>query len=267
MNSSTPAHSLPLAGKRVVVTRPRKQAEALAALVREAGGEPLVFPAVEIRALADLKPFFALADRLDAFDLAIFISPNAVHKALNLLRARRKGKPWPARLRVAALGRGSRRELEQEGFRDVLAPQAHADSEALLALPELADVAGKRVVIFRGEGGRELLGDTLAARGARLEYAECYRRARPDAGLGALRAAWARGTVDAVTVSSSEGLANLYEMLGKLGQQWLKKCPLFVPHARVAEEAARLGLREIVLAGPGDAEMIARLIAYFRGAK
>ncbi len=267
MTSASPLHPRPLAGKRIVVTRPREQAEGLAALIREAGGEPIVFPALEIRDLDDLKPFFALADRLEAFHLAIFISPNAVHKALNLLRARRRGKPWPARLRVAALGRGSRRELEQEGFADVLAPQSHADSEALLALPEIAEVAGKRVVIFRGEGGRELLGDTLAARGARVEYAECYRRARPDPDRGALLAAWARGAVDAVTVSSGEGLANLYEMLGKLGQQWLKKSPLFVPHARIAEEATRLGVREVVVAGPSDGEILARLVAYFQHAK
>lgn len=257
----------PLAGKRIVVTRPRAQAAGFAALIRESGGQPLVFPAIEIGDLADLMPFFALADRLEEFELAIFISPTAVHKAMNLLRVRRQGRPWPARLRVAALGRGSRRELEQEGFADVLAPQAHADSETLLALPELADVSGKRVVVFRGEGGRELLGDSLAARGARVEYAECYRRARPDADSGALLAAWARGAVDAVTVSSGEGLANLYEMLGKLGQQWLKKTPLFVPHARVADEAARLGVREVVVAGPGDAETLAGLVAYFRRAK
>lgn len=257
----------PLEGRGIVVTRPRAQAEALAALLRAAGGEPLMFPAIEVRDLPELGPILALVDRLDEFDLAVFISPNAVNKAMNLVHARRADRGWPAALKVAAVGRGSRRELEQHGFARVIAPAGHADSEALLALPELNAVAGRRVVVFRGEGGRELLGDTLAARGARVEYAECYRRVRPTADSGPLLTAWARGGVDAVTVSSGEGLSNLFEMLGKLGQQWLRATPLFVPHARVAEGAARLGVRQVLTSGPGDAELLASLVAYFAAAK
>lgn len=257
----------PLAGRGILVTRPREQAQALAALIEAASGSTLVFPAIEIEDLPDLRPILGLIDRLDEFDLAIFISPSAVHKALNLVHARRAARPWPARLRVAAVGRGSRRELERQGFDDVIAPQAHADSEALLELAELTDVAGRRIAIFRGDGGRELLGDTLAARGAAVEYAECYRRVRPRADTAPLLAAWARGSVDAVTVSSAEGLANLFDMLGKLGQQWLRTTPLFVPHPRVAEAAARLGVSKVVLGGPADAEILQALVAYFRRAK
>lgn len=260
------ADALPLAGRGIVLTRPRLQAEMLAQRVRVAGGTPLLFPAIEICDLPDLGPLLALVDRLAEFDLAVFISPNAVHKALNLIRARR-GTAWPPGLKVAAVGRGSRRELEHQGLQSVVAPTAHADSEALLALPELKAVAGRRVVIFRGDGGRELLGDTLAARGASVEYAECYRRARPHADSASLLTSWARGAVHAVTVSSNEGLANLYEMLGKLGQHWLRGTPLFVSHPRVAENAARLGVREIVVAGVADADVVARLVAYFSVAK
>ena len=256
-----------LAGRGIVVTRPRELAQPLAALIAAAGGEPLVFPAVEIEDLPDLRPILALVDRLDEFDLAVFISPSAVHKALNLVRSRRGARPWPARLRVAAVGRGSRRELERQGFEHVIAPSAHADSEALLALPELAQVEGKRVVIFRGDGGRELLGDTLAERGAQVEYAECYRRTRPRADSAPLLAAWARGSVHAVAVSSAQGLANLFEMLGKLGQQWLRTTPVFVPHHRVAEAARQLGVRTVVVAGPGDSEVRDALVAYFDAAK
>ncbi len=257
----------PLAGRGVVVTRPHERAETLAAMIREAGGEALVFPAIEIRELEDLRPFFAIADRLGEFDLAIFISPNAVARAMELLRRRRGDAPWPPGLAVAAIGSGSRRELERLGFGGVIAPGAQADSEALLALPGLARVSGKRVVIFRGEGGRELLAGTLAARGATVEYAECYRRVRPDADPGMLLAAWARGAVSAVTVSSTEALANLFESVGEHGREWLRKTPLVVPHARVAEEAKRRGAREVLLAGPGDAETVARLVAYFAGSR
>jgi len=256
-----------LAGRGIVVTRPSEHALGLAERIERAGGTALVFPAIEIEDLPDLRPILGLIDRLDEFDLAIFISPSAVHKALNLVRSRRGSRPWPPRVRAAAVGRGSRRELERQGFERVVAPRAHADSEALLALPELTQVAGRRIVIFRGDGGRELLGDTLAARGAVVEYAECYRRARPRADSAPLLAAWARGGVDAVTVSSSEGLANLFDMLGKLGQQWLRTTPVFVPHSRVAAAAARLGIGTVIVAGPGDPEVVEALVVYFAAQK
>jgi len=70
-----------------------------------------------------------------------------------------------------------------------------------------------------------------------------------------------------VTVSSSEGLSNLFDMLGKLGQQWLRTTPLFVPHARVAEAARRLGVRSVIVTEPGDPEVFDGLLAYFGAAK
>jgi uroporphyrinogen-III synthase len=257
----------PLAGKRILVTRPSGQAEGLAALIREAGGEALEVPSIEIRALTDPVPFFAVADRLESFDIAVFVSRNAVRKAMELLRARRGAQPWPAHLRLATVGGGSRDELQAQGFSGVISPQGQADSEALLALPEFADVAGKRIVIFRGEGGRALLGETLRARGARVEHAACYRRALPEAGRALLAAAWAGGALDAVTASSGEGLANLLELLGEEGARRLAPAALVVPHPRVAEAAARLGLGRAIVAGPGDAQIAAALVAYFGGAR
>jgi uroporphyrinogen-III synthase len=254
----------PLAGKRIVVTRPQAQAEGLARLIGEAGGEALRIPAIEIRDLADPRAFDALAGRLESFDLAIFVSRNAVRKALAMLRARRGGKPWPARLAVATVGQGSREALEAQGFAQVMAPASQSDSEALLALPGLAAMQGRRIVIFRGDGGRQVLGDVLEKRGAIVEYAACYRRVRPDSGE-ALRGAWAGG-VDAVMLSSAEGLANFVEMLGDGAAARLSAIPVFVPHARVANAAARRGLGRPIVAGPRDADMVAALVAYFDGA-
>lgn len=255
----------PLARKRVLVTRPREQAGALAARIVEAGGEAILFPAIEILSPADPNPFQGIAGRLEQFHLAIFISPTAVQKAFELLPARHPGRGWPGHLRVAAIGGGSARELERRGFTSVIVSLAEADSEALLGSPELGDVRGKSIVVFRGEGGREFLGDTLVARGAKVEYAECYRRARPA--VSATEPSWAREPLDAVTVSSSEGLANLDAMLRGWRRDWLRESPLFVPHARVAAEAARLGARETIVAGAGDSETARALIAYFGGAK
>lgn len=254
--------ALPLSGRRIVVTRPKGQAETLQALIRQAGGEPLEIPALEIRDLAGLAPFYSVIDRLDMFDAAIFVSRNAVRKTFERLG----GRPWPAQLRVATVGRGSREELAAHGIAGVIAPDGQADSEALLALPEFSDIAGKRIAIFRGEGGRQLLAETLAARGALVEHAPCYRRTIPSASADLLAAARARGRLDAVTISSGEGLANLLAMLGADGKRQLAGTAWFVPHPRIADEAARLGIAPVVVAGPGDAETAAALVAYFGGA-
>ena len=249
-----------LAGRRIVVTRPAGQTAHMAELIRAAGGEPVLFPALEIFDAEDLQPVIALIERLDTFNLAIFVSANAVSKALALVQARRA---WPSALRVATVGRGSERELRRAGFAAVIAPGERFDSEALLDQPELQDMQGKRVVIFRGEGGRDLLGDTLSARGAAVEYAECYRRGRPQADVAELLALAARHELDAVTVTSSEGLANLYDMLDQPGRQWLEQTPLFAPHQRIAASARALGVKTVVLTGPGDEGLVAGLAAFF----
>ncbi|HXF67149.1 MAG TPA: uroporphyrinogen-III synthase, partial [Burkholderiales bacterium] len=217
----------PLAGKGVVVTRPAHQAQRLARLIEAAGGRALLFPAIEIRDVEDPGALHAVIDRLEAFDIVIFVSPNAAHKAMELIAARRA---LPPGILVAAIGGGSRRALARYAVTDVIVPEGGFDSEALLAHPALQEVAGRRVLIFRGVGGRELLGETLAARGAHVEYAECYRRVRPQLDAAPLLAAWRRGELHAVTASSSEGLRNFHEMIGEAGRERLRATPLFVTH-------------------------------------
>ena len=236
-----------LQGRAILVTRPRSQAQRLARLIEAAGGRAERFPAIEI---ADVPPPAALA-RLHEFDLAIFVSPTAVAKAMPQVRA------WPPALRVAAVGSGTRRELEKHGIADVIAPASGADSEALLATPALGDVAGKRIAILRGDGGRALLADTFAERGAQVEYITCYRRLAPRPPAHG----WKPGELAAVTVSSSQGLDNLFEVLDR---ELLRSTPMFVPHARIAERARALAVREVVLAGHSDEQMLDRLVAYFR---
>jgi uroporphyrinogen-III synthase len=235
-----------LRGRGILVTRPREQAANLARLIEQAGGGALLFPAIEIQ---DLPPPEALA-RLQEFDLAVFVSPTAVRKVLDRLQA------WPSALPAAAVGAGTRRELERHGVAKVISPQSGADSEALLAVPEMQAVAGKRIVIFRGEGGRALLGDSLRERGARVEYAACYRRKRPE-GLKLPM----QEEIHAITVSSAEGLANLFEMLDPA---FLRARPLFVPHPRIAEDARARAVSEVVIAGTSDEQMRDALVAYFR---
>ena len=251
----------PLEGRHVVVTRPAGQAAHLAEALVALGAKPVLFPVLAIADVDDVRPLLDIATRLDQFDWAAFVSPNAVEKALGCILAHRK---WPAHLRAATIGKSSEMALAAFGIDKVTAPRERYDSEALVALPELQDMQGRKVVIFRGDGGRELLGDTLAARGASVEYVTCYRRGKPDLDPAPLHKLWTDGQLDAVTATSSEGLRNFHEMVGKLGQAWLRKTPTFVPHARIAEQAAALGLQKIILTGPGDDGLIAGLTDYFK---
>jgi uroporphyrinogen-III synthase len=225
---------------RVLVTRPRDQAEALARLIEARGGEAIRFPVIEIAEPRDTRALLAVIDRLKDFALAIFISPNAVNRAMNLILAR---GGLPEAMRVACVGRGSARELKHFGIDNTIVPPGRFDSEALLELPELQQVAGKRIVIFRGDGGRELLGDTLRARGAGIEYAECYRRVRPNTDTTPLLRRWTRGEIDLVSVTSVDGLRNLFDMVGKAGQQWLIRTPIVVVSERMAQVCRELGFK------------------------
>ena len=239
-----------LSGRGIVVTRPASQADELSTLVEAAGGRALRFPAIDIQDLEWTAP------PLEGFDLAVFASPTAVTRFFA------RHPAWPPALRAAAVGPGTRRELERHGVAAVLAPPAGADSEALLALREMQELAGKRVLLVKGEGGRELLAETLAARGAHLERLECYRRARPQ-GDRSLAAALGRGEVDAVTVSSAEGLDNLLALLDDSARERLLRTPLFVTHPRIAEHAQAAGAADVVPGGPGDRELAEALMAYF----
>ena len=258
--AASPPPASALAGRSVVVTRPREQSAGVAGLIKSAGGRAILFPALEIVDSANRSALNALIDRLEQFDFAIFISPVAVNRAMSLIRARRR---LPAALRIAVVGKGSERELHRFEVDRVLLPEDRFDSEGLLSLSEFADVRGKSIVIFRGEGGRELLGETLAARGARIEYAECYRRVRPHGDSQALLRAWSRGEIHAIMVTSSEALRNLFEMVGTLGRHWLRKTPLFVPHERIAAVAGELGIGSVVITEQGDEGMVAGMIRFF----
>ena len=150
-----------LHGKTIVVTRPLAQAARLADWIAERGGQPVVFPLLEISPADDPQPLQRAIANLDSYCLAIFISPNAVDHSVPAILARRS---WPAGLRAVAIGQASVAALANYGIDNTLAPVERFDSEALLELPELQEalVSGHRVVIFRGNGGRELLADADA---------------------------------------------------------------------------------------------------------
>ncbi len=254
----------PKASERVVVvTRPRAQADGLARAVRAIGRTAEVLPLLEIAPIDDPAPLRAALAALHDYALAVFVSPNAVDAAFAHLDA------WPVAVPLAVVGEGSRAALARHG---VAAPghtihspadPAHSDSEHLLQSLDLALFAGRRVLIVRGDGGRELLADALRAAGATVEAVAAYRRSTPvlTSGLAArLRALLAQPNDWIITSSEAlRGLAGLVGALGPGSQAQFEQQHLIVPHARIAETAHALGLRHVTLTGSGDARLLAAL--------
>jgi uroporphyrinogen-III synthase len=246
---------LPLAGIGVLVTRPARQAAGLAQKLEVLGATPVVFPAIVILPPANAEALERAQSELDRYDFAVFVSGNAVEYGVA------DPATWPPALIALAPGPGTAEALAAVGIANVRIPATSHDSSGLLALPEFARVAGKRVAIFRGSGGRDELGDTLRARGARVDYIECYRRARPEAGAAGLVEAFRDGRIDAVTVSSSEGLDNLWAIVkGSTRAAW-QTCTTFVPHPRIAARAREFGLAVVETAST-DAGLIAGLLEW-----
>ncbi len=252
-----------LAGVRVLITRPRVQAEALARAIRADGGEPLLFPLIDIQPLSDPAPLDAILATLDRFDLAIFISPNAVQFALARLSTR--GRSWPASLPIAVIGAGTAQALAAHNLRAAIAPRERFDSEALLAEPALQAVAGQRILIVRGEGGRALLADTLTARGATVTYAECYRRVLPLPDAHADQRL-TPGAVDIAVFTSGEALDHLLQLYGEAARRLLRETPVLVVSERLAERVAEYRPRRApLIARAGDADLLQALRAWRAG--
>jgi uroporphyrinogen-III synthase len=252
----TGSASGPLRGARIVITRPARQAVGLAQQIAALGGKPVMFPAIIILPPTDRSALERAQRDLAQYDYAVFVSANAVEYGV--------GDPasWPSHLVALAPGPGTASALAAVGIGQVRIPATTMDSEGLLALPELADVAGKRIVIYRGSGGRELLGETLSERGAQVDYVECYRRAKPQGDFATMAAAWRAGEIEALMLTSSEGLDNLWELFDDVTRASLAATPTFVPHPRIAERARTLRFGRVTVTAPTDAGLLASLLEY-----
>lgn len=254
----------------VVITRPRQQAGALADAVAALGRTPVVLPLLEIAPLEDgqaLALRAALAG-LARYALVAFVSPNAIDAALPHIPA------WPAQVTIAVVGDASRAALARHGVTPetarIVSPldPSRSDSEHLIEALDAAfgldSLRGRRVLVVRGDGGRELLPDAMRAAGAEVDTAAAYRRRVPDltpefaAQLAALLARpndW--------IITSSEALRGLVGLAGQLHPAAsvadLQRQRLIVPHPRIAETARTLGFAEVCLTGSGDERLLAAL--------
>ena len=242
-----------LIGLGIAITRPVDQAKKLSALIAEAGGVPILFPLIEITPLNDYSEFEAVINHIANYDWAIFISSNAVQNGMP--RLLKQG--LPSTLKFAAIGPVTASELKSFGVKKVLVPTDRFDSESLLALPEMANVAGKKILIVRGIGGRDVLAETLKNRGASVTFAECYQRINPQTNCDLLAQLYAEKKLHGIVITSSEAMRHLLDLAGDC--EWLRNVTLFVNHARIAELPLQMGLKVYVADAPGDDAMLKKL--------
>ena len=256
----------------VVITRPLAQARPLAARVAALGRTAELLPLLEITPLPDTGPLQAKLSHLSDYALVAFVSPNAIDAAFAHI------KQWPQGVTLAVLGEGSRAALAAHGVTpeqvDIVSPAdaAHSDSEHLLQTLDLAALKDRKVLIVRGESGRELMADGLRAAGAQVEVVAAYRRAVP-ALTPALKEQLKLLLVQQNDwlITSSEALRGLLDLLEQMGKEQPADAPqqnyvvlmqqqqLIVPHARIAETANNLGFTRLTLTGSGDERLLGAL--------
>jgi uroporphyrinogen-III synthase len=244
-----------------MVTRPAHQAVHLCELISAAGGIPVALPVLAIAEPEDLGPARALVARLDEFAIAIFVSANAVEKGMALIHQQ---GGLPPHIKLVAVGQRTAEALQRHGAKIAIQAPPPYSSEALLASAALQSISGQDILIFRGSGGRELLADTLRQRGARIAYAEVYRRVMADNKLADLLAQ--AGEIDIAVVTSQDGLRNLMEMADRTGlRAWLLNIQLAVISVRVAQLAEELGFKyPALVAEQASDEALVKTISAWR---
>lgn len=246
-----------LRGFGVLVTRPQHQAADLVAAIEAAGGEAIQFPVIDIEPL-ETDIVAGSLRTLPPPDITIFVSVNSVLYGLQHVDG--------GDTAIAAIGPATKTAIESAGRNVAIFSARGFDSERLLEEPALQNVAGKKIRIIRGAGGRELLADTLRDRGATVHYLAVYRRSARaySAGLLAgLEHRWRDGQVNCVIAMSVESLSKLLEILPIGCREMLGNTPLVTPSVRVLETASdKLPESTVCLAdSPRTDDMVRALIA------
>lgn len=244
-------------GVRVLVTRPEPAAARLADAFAAEGAVVHRVPALAIAPVEDAKSAEHLRDRLADVSVIVFTSVNAVEGFFGLAPG---AAPDRLPAQVLAVGRATAEALRTRGAAGVCTPRDRFDSEGLLACPQLQvrKVTGRLVAVVKGEGGRDLLGNELLRRGARVVEANVYRRRAPERLAAMLEAV--RDSVDIVTVTSVEALRNLAGA-APWTASWLSDRTLVTASERIARIARAGNLSRVVVAAGADAASIVDAVA------
>lgn len=234
-----------LHGLRVLNTRPLEQGIALSRAIEEEGGTAIVCPALDIHPTD--KKWIASLPNLNEVDQAIFISANAVNYCFAALQEEQIF--WPPTIQIIAIGQATSNALLKKGIQVSAIPEI-ATSEHLLQLEIMQRVDDKTILIFKGNGGRALISDSLIKRGANLSLLNVYTRQIPSLSTTFLDSLWQNNIVDIILFTSQQAMQNIFYLLGKNARHWLCTIPCLVISERLATIATSMGLQTIIISKP-----------------
>ncbi|MCX7116251.1 MAG: uroporphyrinogen-III synthase [Gammaproteobacteria bacterium] len=233
----------PLTGCCVLNTRPIHQAQALTESIQTLGGEVISCPAL---AISGLSPEWKnTLPPLHTFDLAIFISANAVSHFFSAIPAAH----WPTTLPVVAIGPATAAKLQQLCINIDSVP-ALANSETLLTLPSFAHLSNKKILMIKGKAGRDFLSLTLRQQQALVTEVAVYERTMPDIPTDYLEQIWRNAPINIILFTSEQAMKHLFIMFGTAAHEWLKNTPCLVISQRLAHAATALGIKTVFTTRP-----------------
>ena len=236
----------------VLVTRPIHQQESLIQTIENLNGKTVSMPLIDICSLDESEIASATSNaikNLDQFDILIFISSNAARIGGEMID--RYWPQFPVGITVIGIGQSTSREVTDLLNCVVETPARGSDSEAVLALPQLQNVAEKRIGIVRGVGGRELLASELSQRGAQVQTIEVYRREPREYEPERVNQLLFDSACNTITVHSGASLQQLVALSGNNISQ-ITLIPLIVPSARVQNQAQEAGFSRVINAVGAD---------------
>ena len=228
-----------------MITRPAHQATGLSQKLESEGATVFIFPTLEITAAELSTQSKKTIHQIDQFDMIIFISPNAVEHGLNHIQ---DNIILPKNILLATIGQGSAKTLSHKlGKQPDITPHNNFNSEGLLATDAMQEIANKRILIIRGNGGREYLKETLEQRGASVEYLTAYQRKKPTTSTTNLEQYLQNNQIAAIVITSIESLKNLVEMTPKTVISNLFNIPLLLINSRLTDAAKKIGFSNKLL--------------------
>lgn len=242
----------------ILVTRPSPFGEQLVKQLLENGMEAYHTPLITFGPGNELDKLPVYLNDLGSDDIVIVASQHAVHYASRKLRS--ENVIWPKNINYLAIGQKTASTLQEIIQSTVDYPQGREISEELLKLPQLQQVAGRKVLILRGNGGREFLANELAKLGANVTFCECYQRHMISYDVIALCHHWQKLKIDKLVITSGEMLQQLYDLVPAIYRPWLLDCHIIVVSERLAAKAQSLGWQQCLIADNADNDALFRAL-------
>lgn len=234
----------------VLVTRPDERGKQLVDLLNQSGVVALHLPLFTFEKGNDLENLPSKLSQLNAGDYVFLVSKSAVDFSVNTLKE--IGFQWREDMQYFTVGQRTAQYFASQSERAIYYPIAQENSEGLLALPAMQQLAGKQILILRGNGGREYFSEQATERGAKVEAIECYRRVPISYNNEEQTSICKRSGVDTLVATSLDILYALIEFVPENEQNWLKSCRLVTVSSRIAEAAKQQGWQKILLSPKAD---------------